>query len=257
MSGVADAVRAARDSGRVALVPFLPAAFADPERFSAIAQACVAAGADILEIGMADDPPPLEGEVVRAAFAEAALVDEEVRRRGITTAANLAPVIAMSHQPTPEAAAAFAQRCAEDGAGDILVPGLALDDQLSLAGSVAPGVGVFVTRREDLAAIATAAATPSFVYLQSARQRTGQSLDTATAITRLRDARAALDGTGIPILVGFGVERPEHAAVLAGAGADGVVVGSALVRRAQDGPDAVADLVATLAGGLVIAGRAS
>lgn len=257
MSGVADAVQVARAEGRAALVPFLPAAFPDPTRFRTTAEACVRAGADVLEIGTADQAPAMEGDFLRAAFAAAARAGDDVRRRCVAAAAALAPVLAMSHQPSPEAAVEFAARCAEDGADDILVPGLPLDEQLALAGTVSTGVGVFVTRRDDLPAIVTASPPPAFVYLQSARQRTGQPLDTTTARTRVRDVRAVLRGTGIPVLVGFGIERPEDAAILAAEGADGVIVGSAVVRRAQEGPAAVEELVAALADALLVAGRAS
>ena len=59
--------------------------------------------------------------------------------------------------------------------------------------------------------------------------------------------------TGVPVALGFGISTPEHAAQAAAAGADGVIVGSRLVRAAAESPDPAADvgrLVAQLAGAL-------
>jgi tryptophan synthase alpha chain len=90
-----------------------------------------------------------------------------------------------------------------------------------------------------------------FLYTVSLTGTTGERTAMADAFGDLvARARAA---TAVPVALGFGIATPEHAAQAAAAGADGVIVGSRLVRAAAeagDAPGAVRELVAGLADAL-------
>ena len=91
-----------------------------------------------------------------------------------------------------------------------------------------------------------------FLYTVSVTGTTGER---ARAVGRLRarSSRAREASTDVPVALGFGIATPEQAAAAADAGADGVIVGSRLVRaaaEADDPPAAVRELVAGLAAGL-------
>lgn len=230
-----------------ALIAFVPAAFPDPGRFEDACRACVSAGADILEIGLCADPPQMEGEVIRHAFSDAARFSWETRVACLSRAAAVAPVIGMTHDTDPTRVDAFIKDCSRAGAGHVLFPSLPVGRQLHLAARASIGVGVFVSSRKDLDEVAAAAVSPSFVYVRSSGRSTGDPLDAERAADRIRDVRRALEHSGVPVVVGFGIESAEQVAELSSLGVGGVVVGTAVVRAAAGGQEQLEYVVGELA----------
>jgi tryptophan synthase alpha chain len=147
---------------------------------------------------------------------------------------------------------AFAAKLADAGIDGLIVPDLPLEEAVAtLAACDAAGVDLIplvapTTPDERLKRIGAQAR--GFLYTVSLTGTTGERNALATDLKQtLVRAKAATD---VPVAVGFGITTPEQAAQAADAGADGVIVGSRLVREAaeaQDPPAAVAKLVAELA----------
>jgi tryptophan synthase alpha chain len=112
---------------------------------------------------------------------------------------------------------------------------------LALVPLVAP-----TTPSERLAAIGAVAR--GFLYTVSVVGTTGER---DALEERFADVIArAQASTEVPVALGFGISTPQQARQAADAGADGVIVGTRLVRAAQEGPDAVAEIVGQLAAAL-------
>lgn len=259
---VAGAVRAANADGRAALVVYLPAGFPDLDTSRACMAAAARAGADLLEVGFPYSDPLMDGPVIQRAnqvaldaglspaddFALCARLTSEVE----------APALAMTYYNlawrypgTVRGLEGFADAAASAGLAGVILPDLPVEEGAPWR-SVAAGhdlatvfLAASTSTDERLAAIAEA--STGFVYATSTLGVTGvrESLSGAAAplVGRLRAC------TGQPVCVGIGVSSAAHAEEVAGF-ADGVIVGSAAVRAAgSGGPEAVAALVADLAGG--------
>jgi tryptophan synthase alpha chain len=153
----------------------------------------------------------------------------------------------------------FAEQLEAAGVSGLIVPDLPFEETPSLlADCDARGVALVplvapTTPEERLSAIVANAR--GFVYLVSVAGTTGERAALSDALAALL-ARTA-SHTDLPVAVGFGISTPEQALAAARAGADGVIVGSRLVRAAdeadRDGRDpaaAVADVIRALAGAL-------
>jgi tryptophan synthase alpha chain len=217
--------------------------------------ACQEGGADAIEVGLPFSDPMLDGATVQQA-------SDRALARGVTVASILAdldrirdrvrvPLIAFTYanlvfRPGPDV---FCGRLAAAGVGGLIVPDLPLDEAGAVeAAATAAGIDMVllaapVTPDDRLAAIA--ARSHRFVYAISRMGTTGERDSLAASagelVTRIRAV------TGLPVLIGFGVTGPEQAAA-AGRAGDGVVVGSALMRRVLDGatPDDLRHEVAAL-----------
>ena len=254
---IADAF--ASSDKRAALMPYLMAGFPTIEESCGIGEACVAAGADMLELGVPYADPLADGPVIHAA-ATAALEGGATLPAVLDVARALAPrapVVLMCYANMVFAPGldAFVERLADTGACGVIVPDLPLEESaelreacdargLALVPLVAP-----TTTPERLAAIGSAAR--GFLYTVSVVGTTGErdSVQESLAAVIAR-ARAS---TEVPVAVGFGISTPEHARQAADAGADGVIVGTRLVRAAGEGADApaaVSSVVGELAAGL-------
>ena len=249
----------ARPDGRAALMPYLMGGFPSLAESVRIGRAAVEAGADVLELGMPYSDPLADGPVIHAAgtsaLAAGARVDGvlEVARE----LAPSVPVVLMCYANMVMAAGvgAFVERLAAAGIAGLIVPDLPLEESgearaacdcagLALVPLVAP-----TTPPERLAEIGARAR--GFLYTVSVVGTTGEraSLPERFAEVVAR-ARAC---TEVPVALGFGIGTPEQAAQAARAGADGVIVGTRLVRAAGEADDpaaAVGELVAQLGAGL-------
>jgi tryptophan synthase alpha chain len=238
---------------RAALMPYLMGGFPDLDTSKVIGHAYADGGADLVELGVPFSDPLADGPVIHAA-GTAAL------RAGATTAGVLEvctelapslPVVVMCYANIVLARDDFAARIAAAGAAGLIVPDLPLEEAPALLEACdAAGIALVplvapTTPDERLEAIGRRAR--GFLYTVSVTGTTGEraSLSDTFAATVER-ARAHTD---VPVALGFGIATPEHAAQAAAAGADGVIVGSRLVRAAADGED-VRALVQQLAAGL-------
>jgi tryptophan synthase alpha chain len=247
-------------TGRAALMPYLMGGFPDVERSVAMGAACADAGADLLELGMPYSDPLADGPVIHAAGTHALAAGATLH--GILQAAERIaerlPVVLMCYANPLFARGAerFAQELAAAGASGLIVPDLPLEEAAPVrAACDAAGVALVplvapTTPEPRLAAIAHHAR--GFLYTVSLTGTTGERASLPAELTALL-ARAKAHSS-VPVAVGFGISSPEQAAAAAAAGADGVIVGTRLVRAAGEAADAgedpaaaVGEIVAALA----------
>jgi tryptophan synthase alpha chain len=249
---VAAAFEAARDERRAALMPYMMGGFPDHETSIAVAEAYVEAGADLIELGIPFSDPLADGPTIHAA-ATAALAGGANVGAALEICERVAdriPVVLMVYTNMVLAhggAVAFAARAAEAGAAGAIVPDLPLGEGeeireaftaagLALVPLVAP-----TTPAGRLGQICAAAR--GFVYVVSSVGTTGERAELPPGLADLVAATKA--EAEVPVAVGFGIGTPEQAATVGGI-ADGVIVGSRLVRAAGEAgsPGAAAEAVA-------------
>jgi tryptophan synthase alpha chain len=244
---------------RAALMPYLMGGFPDVATSRAIGEAYADGGADLVELGVPFSDPLADGPVIQAAGTRALAAGATVAAV-LEVAAALAerlPVVLMCYSNLVYArgAAGFAAALAEAGASGLIVPDLPLEEAAEVRDACeAAGVALVplvapTTPDERLDAIGTAAR--GFLYTVSVTGTTGERATLSDAFAGVV-ARAKAH-TGVPVALGFGIATPEHAAQAADAGADGVIVGSRLVRaagEAADPPAAVREVVAAMAAAL-------
>lgn len=256
MSGeerIAAAFKAAADEGRAALMPYMMAGYPDRETGLAVAEAYVDAGADLIELGVPFSDPLADGPTIHAAATKALEAGATLNTALDTcrTVADRVPVVLMAYANMVLArggARAFAGMAREAGAAGVIVPDLPLDEAeevreafaaegLALVPLLAP-----TTPGERRSRICTAAR--GFVYVVSTVGTTGERAEIPAALTELVEATKAEAAT--PVAVGFGIGTPEQAAQV-GKIADGVIIGSRLVRAVGEGesPQGAADAVAS------------
>ena len=257
--------RAFAESGkRAALMPYVMGGFPTLEDSLRIGRACVQAGADLIELGMPYSDPLADGPVIHdagtralEAGANVAGVLEVARELSASVPVALMCYANMVFAPGVEA---FVERLARTGACGMIVPDLpqgeapevleACDEHgIALIPLVAP-----TTTDERLETIGARAR--GFLYTVSVVGTTGErgalGADLAQTIARSKAA------TAVPVAIGFGISTPEQARDAAESGADGVIVGTRLVRAAGEAGDpaqAVGELVGGLAAGLAATNR--
>jgi tryptophan synthase alpha chain len=259
-SGVERIAAAFAASGkRAALMPYLMGGFPTLEDSRAIGEACVQAGADLLELGVPYADPLADGPVIHAAGTRA--LEEGANLEGVLEVARAlavsVPVAVMCYANMVFACGAeeFAKGLADSGACGLIVPDLPLEEADSV-GEFCDREGIALvpliaptTTPERMSAIGSRAR--GFLYAVSVIGTTGER---AAVESHLQDVVSrAKASTDVPVAVGFGISSPEHARAAADAGADGVIVGTRLVRAAGESEDpagAVGALVRELAAGL-------
>ena len=255
-----EAFARARAEGRAALVGYLPAGFPSYDGCVRALTAMVEAGVDVVEVGLPYSDPVIDGPTIQAA-AELALRNgtrtADVLRTVEAVAATGAAVVVMTYwNPVLRYGV---ERFAEDllGAGGqgLITPDLIPEEAgewLAAAEQYALDRIFLVAPSSSEARIAsTTAACRGWVYAASTMGVTGAREQTSSVapalVERVRTAVQAA-GSDLPVGVGLGVSTGAQAAEVASY-ADGVIVGSAFVRRVLDADSeaAAADAVAALA----------
>jgi tryptophan synthase alpha chain len=241
---------------RAALMPYMMGGFPDMATARGIGEAYAAAGADLIELGIPFSDPLADGPVIQAAGTAAlragATVDGvlELGR----ALADQVPVVVMAYANTVLARGAdsFVEDLATERISGLIVPDLPLEEApalleacdgrgLALVQLVAP-----TTPDDRLRRIGAQAR--GFLYTISVTGTTGEREGLAAKLREVVTRAGA--HTAVPVAVGFGISAPSDVAAAADAGADGVIVGSRLVRaaaEADDPPLAVAEAVSELA----------
>lgn len=260
-TGVDRIATAFADSGkRAALMPYLMGGFPTLEQSVQIGRACVRAGADLLELGVPYSDPLADGPVIheagtRALAAGASLTGVLEVARALSPSV---PVVLMcyANMVLAPGTGAFVERLAQTGASGLIVPDLPLEEAsevlaaceqcgLALVPLVAP-----TTPPERLARIGAQAR--GFLYTVSVIGTTGERAALSDRFAEI--VARAKASTAVPVALGFGISTPEQALQAAQAGADGVIVGTRLVRAAAESEDpasAVGDVVVGLAAALL------
>jgi tryptophan synthase alpha chain len=245
---------------RAALMPYLMGGFPDLDASRRIGEACASAGADMLELGIPFSDPLADGPVIHEA-ATRALASGATVAAVLDVAAALAqrlPVIVMTYANIVMARGteAFLGRLAAAGVSGLIIPDLPHEEAEPVV-SAADAAGVALvplvaptTPQERLELIGARAR--GFLYVVSVTGTTGERASGPPALEPLL-ARARAH-TRVPIALGFGISTPEQAAAAADAGADGVIVGSRIVRAAGEEAEA-ASAVGRLVGDFAAALR--
>jgi tryptophan synthase alpha chain len=252
MSSIEAAFAAARGEGRAALMPYMMAGFPDRETSLAVAAAYADHGADLIELGVPFSDPLADGPTIHAA-ATAALEAGATLATALEVCRSVAdrlPVVLMVYANMVLAhggGAEFARLALAAGAAGAIVPDLPMEEAtevreafaaegLALVPLVAPTTPP--ERRRRICEVAE-----GFVYVVSSVGTTGERSELPPELADLVSAAQA--DSPIPVAVGFGIGTPAQAAEV-GAVADGVIVGSRLVRAVGEAgsPEAAADAVA-------------
>lgn len=220
------------------LLPYMTAGLPNEEVSPDLFAAMADAGADGFEIGIPYSDPLMDGPVIQKASQEAleAGIDVDAALRVVEKVAHRTglPCLAMTYANVVFRIGleAFCARLASAGAQGVIVPDLPVEEADPVLGAAAAsglGVVLFVapTTGEDRIR-AVAARDPAFIYGVAELGVTGErEKSSGRAVELSRRVRAVTD---IPLVLGVGISTPEQAAEAARV-ADGVIVGSALVRR--------------------------
>jgi len=230
-----------RAAGRKALMPFVTAGDPDLEFTAEVIREVVRRGAALCEVGIPYSDPIADGPVIQASYTRALekhvkLADVFTMLAGVTPGL-AAPVVTMVSYAIvfrrgPES---YVARAKQSGLSGLIVPDLPVEEAAPLAA---------ICRREDLSLIQLitpttprdrarriADHTTGFIYYVSVTGITGERAELPPEIAG--NVAWLRTQTRLPICIGFGISRPEHVRMLAPV-ADGLIVGSAIVRRVAE-----------------------
>jgi tryptophan synthase alpha chain len=248
---IAAAFARARADGRAALIPYVVAGYPDHGASLAAAIAAADAGADLLEIGLPYSDPLADGATLQratsAALRAGATLDGSVALlREVSAARPNLPLVPMCYANQIMGGGdgrAVATRLAEAGASGVIVADLTPDEGLPFE-AVAREVGLAVVyliapTSTPARRVEVAGRSGGFLYCVSLVGVTGARTSLPPSVRGL--VAAAREDSPVPVAVGFGVSSPAHVRMLVEAGADGVIVASALVdAMGPDGRDTAA-----------------
>ena len=247
------------DSGKsAALRPYLRGGHPDLEASRACLDAAIEAGADLIELGVPFSDPLADGPVIQEAGTialRAGVTPDDV----LALCAGIAervPVLLMVYANVVlnNGGEDFARRAALAGAAGLIVPDLP-HDEADTVRSACEGAGLALVAlvapsTPDARMQAIGSAARGFVYAVSLMGTTGERGELPPGLPELvARVRAA---TTVPVAVGFGISTEEQARQV-GELADGVIVGSRVVRAAgESGADGVREVVGKLAAALAL-----
>ncbi|MBE7187395.1 tryptophan synthase subunit alpha [Jatrophihabitans endophyticus] len=270
MSALSDVLAKARTDDRAALIGYLPVGYPDVDTSITAMVALVEGGCDVVEVGIPYSDPVMDGPTIQAATEPAVqagvgIADALQAVRAVTSAGAAAVTMGYWNQVERYGVERFATDLAAAGGSGAVTPDLIPDEAAAwIAATDAAGLDrIFLVAPSstDARIVSTTQASRGFVYASAVMGVTGARASVGDAAATLVDRVRRLN-PDVPVCVGLGVSTGEQAAEVA-AFADGVIVGSALVRCLLDSPDehgvtAVRTLSRQLADGVrARAGRAA
>mgnify|MGYP006278327169 CR=1 FL=1 len=249
MPRIAETFRRLQQNDEGALIGYLMAGDPSMETSTRYAEALLAGGVDVLELGVPFSDPIADGPTIQAADVRALEADttpeaifDLVRRLRRTDHGASVPIVLMTYY-TPifamgeEAFALSAQRAGVDG---VIVPDLPVEEAaswLDAARQASLDTVFLATPETDKHRLAQLAAeTSGFLYLVGRYGVTGERAQLDSHVAGLIKETRRHIPEELPIAVGFGLSQPEHVRDVIRAGAQGAIVGSAIVSRIADGP---------------------
>ena len=223
------------DAGQGAFVPFVMVGDPTPAISEAVIEALIDGGADALELGIPFSDPVADGPTIQRAhiraleagadFSACLEVVSRVRERhpGLPIG-----MLIYGNVPFAVGLAEFYTRCADAGIDSVLLPDVPVRESTAEAAGI-DAVYIAPPSSSDQTLDAVAASSRGYVYAVSRVGVTGTEQASSTvglteSVTRLRADAAA------PVMLGFGISRPEQVAEAIAAGADGAISGSATVK---------------------------
>lgn len=238
MSAIDDLFKKLRSENKKALMPFVTAGDPDVEFTAAVLEEIVGRGAHLCEVGIPYSDPIADGPVIQASYTRA--LEKKVKLASIlqmlggVTPKLTAPVVTMVSYAIVfrHGLEQYCDDAKAAGAQGLIVPDLPVEESpllakicgerdLSLIQLVTP-----TTPRDR--ALKICETSSGFVYYVSVTGITGERTELPTDI--VENVSWLRSETPLPICIGFGINQPEHVKLLAPV-ADGLIVGSAIVRR--------------------------
>jgi tryptophan synthase alpha chain len=257
-----DVLKRARSENRAVLIGYLPAGYPTVDGSIDAMRAMVEGGCDIIEVGLPYSDPAMDGPVIQAAadqaLARGVTTPDVIRAAGAVADTGAAALVMSYWNPIEHyGVERFASELAAVGGSGVITPDLIPEE----AGAWIAATAAHDIRRVFLVAPSssperialTARACDGFVYAGAVMGVTGAREEVGHAARAL--VERTRKATEQAVCVGLGVSTGEQAAEIAGY-ADGVIVGSAFVRRLLDNRDprrgvaAVRELAAELADGV-------
>jgi tryptophan synthase alpha chain len=232
----------ARAGDYPAVVPYLTCGWPDEEAFLESVEGLAEAGCPFFEVGFPFSDPIADGPVIQRASSQALESGMnlercfELTRRAVAKAGRPALCMTYANLVFCQGLDRFCQRLAQAGVAGLIVPDLSFEESapvgeacrrsgLHLVSFLAPTSAA--ERRQEIARQAR-----GFLYLVAVRGVTGGTTEMSPELaTLIADARAA---SRVPVLVGFGIRGPEQVAAMLSGGADGVIVGTALIEAIEE-----------------------
>jgi tryptophan synthase alpha chain len=257
---VSEAFRTDTADSVLTLAGYLPAGYPDETAYLAAVAELSAAGFRILEIGIPPVPPGMDGRVIREAaesMARAGVGSERALQLGGRAAREngMAPVgMLYARTFTDIGSAACLDLFLQNDIHAILVPDMpAAEWEVFVREANARGIDPIgfappdadEDRLSDIVARAR-----GFLYVPSYTGVTGKEFTSDESLrARFSGIRKAVAASALPVAVGFGIQRSSDVEAVRAMGADGAVIGTALVRAAGKGPEALRDFVQRIAAG--------
>jgi tryptophan synthase alpha chain len=250
MSTVTTAFATAAAEQRAALIGYLPAGFPDRQTATQAALAMADAGADVIEVGLPYSDPLMDGPVIADAVYHALRNGVRVKDvfdtvQAIAATGTAALVMTYWNPVDQYGVDAFARDLANAGGAGLITPDLTPEE-------AGPWLAAADKHGLDRVFLVAPSSTPQriaritavcrgFVYAASLMGITGTRGAVSSGAGQL--VARTREHTSLPVAVGLGVSNRHQAAEVAGF-ADGVIVGSAFVRRLADAPDPAAGVAA-------------
>lgn len=248
-AGLDELFTTVRAEERTAFLPFMTAGLPSREQTVDVFVAMAEAGADAFEVGIPYSDPLMDGPTIQEgslrAIERGMTLREgfEVVRRVVEATGKPSLMMSYANPVFRVGPDEFTRRAGDVGAAGLIIADLPLEEAQPVAEAAADvGIGLVMfaaptTHDERLAKIA--ATDPVFIYGIAEMGVTGERDTASSRAPELAERiRARTDN---PLVLGVGISTPDQAAALA-PHADGVIVGSALVRRALADDDPVADI---------------
>jgi tryptophan synthase alpha chain len=236
-------IAAAFAKDRAAFMPYMMGGFPSIDASLRVGLAYADGGADLVELGIPFSDPLADGPVIAAAGTQAlkagATVDGVLGVCEQLAARMPVVVMVYANIVLARGAEAFCAALRDAGASVLIVPDLPMEEAPAvLEAADAAGIALVplvAPTTPDARLAQIGARARGFMYTVSVTGITGErdklSDHFAAVVARAKQA------TDVPVALGFGISTPEHAAEAAAAGADGVIVGTRLVRAAAEGDD--------------------
>jgi tryptophan synthase alpha chain len=234
--------------GRKAFIPYIMAGDPSLERTAGLIKLLEASGADIIELGVPFSDPLADGPVIQASAIRALAAGTTLRSvlafvKDVRQWTQVPLILMTYYNPVFKfGEEAFLEGAARAGVDGLIIPDLPVHEASGLRRSASrAGIDVVflaapTSTEERLGMIARASS--GFIYYVSITGITGAKLDNLDDIKgrigKLKEMAPPKRKT--PVAVGFGVSTPEEAGLVASFG-DGVIVGSAIVKKASGGPE--------------------
>jgi tryptophan synthase alpha chain len=246
VSSISSRIEAARHAQQCAFIPFITAGDPDLSTTAEALRALDRSGAAAIELGVPYSDPLADGPVIQAAatraLANGVRLDDVLAMVKTVSPELSAPIILFTYYNPilNRGIATFLAQIQAAGVKGLVVPDLPLEEAEELL-APAREIGIEVillvaptSSIERMSAIA--AKSQGFIYLVSVTGVTGAR---SGLEDRVKDILARVRGiTDKPIAIGFGISAPEHARQVKEWGADGAIVGSAIVSRLATGTPA-------------------